>query len=474
MRGINAIAFRSDSSLEASESHPSNINPEPAVQPSNRQAWRIGSHELRSDGSFWHGSDYVALSPLQRSLLLCFCRHAGQLIQREQLALEVWQSVDVSDQSLARAVHNLRRTLEKCGIGGDRINTIYGSGFIFTAEVSPQQHAAPMAVPVHRQAARLAHEHLLEGLTLIAQRHPAGLHGAMDHVRQAIALNPHHPSARLELGWLLLARGLWGLAPSATCAQEIQQLLQTIPPVGEESQDQERTRLALDSLALLNGPGGDRGQPIELQPEAERGETLWSLARQALLQGEPQQALKLLTPHLDPRLPGGWFLAAVAHLQQGNPDAALTDLHQLQSLRPQCTTTPLALAVVLAHTNRPVTALQQLSLAGWPENPGLSQGPLSPWAAYVLARSDQTEAARQVLGNADLAPATSGASAWALVALALNDTPTIQAWCQRAHQDPCPLAPYLLQSALMAPYLQRPEIRRWQAATTLPILALAA
>ena len=467
------MAFRSDSCIEASGSHHSSVNPEPAAHPSNRQAWQIGSHELRGDGSFWHGRDYVALSPLQRSLLLCFCRHAGQLIKREQLALEVWQSVEVSDQSLARAIHNLRRTLEKCGIGGDRINTIYGSGFIFTAEVSLQQHAGPMASQGHHHAARLAREHLLEGRNLIAQRHPAGLQAALNHFRQALTLEPLPPSARLELGWLLLACGLWGLAPSASCAREIQQLLQAIPPVCEEIHDQERARLAFDSLALLNGPGGNGWAPIEPQPGAGRGETLWSLVRQALLQGEPHQALQWLTPHLDTLLPGGWFLAAVAHLNHGNTDAALTDLHQLQSLRPECATTPLALAVVLAHTDRPVTALRQLSLAGWPQNPGLSQGPLAPWAAGVLARSEPSEAARQVLGQAELAPATSGASAWALAALTLNDTARIQDWCQRAHQERCPLAPYLLQSALMAPYLQRPEVRRWQA-NTLPIPALAA
>ena len=77
----------------------------------------------------------VPLSPMQRRLLLCFCRRPRQVIAKETLMLEVWGRTQVSEVSLARTVHGLRRRLSESLHGSDLIRNVYGEGYIFTLSV---------------------------------------------------------------------------------------------------------------------------------------------------------------------------------------------------------------------------------------------------------------------------------------------------------------------------------------------------
>ena len=74
-------------------------------------SFRFGSFQLNSDGTLWCESTLVPLSPMQRRLLLSFCRRPRQVISKETLMLEVWGHTDVSEVSLARTIHGLRRRL---------------------------------------------------------------------------------------------------------------------------------------------------------------------------------------------------------------------------------------------------------------------------------------------------------------------------------------------------------------------------
>ncbi|MFN5162296.1 MAG: transcriptional regulator, partial [Cyanobacteriota bacterium] len=75
--------------------------------------WRVGPYTLTPEGLLRLGGGLIRLSPLQRRLLLCFVRHAGQLLDKDTLMHEVWGHTNVSDVSMARAVHGLRQVLDQ-------------------------------------------------------------------------------------------------------------------------------------------------------------------------------------------------------------------------------------------------------------------------------------------------------------------------------------------------------------------------
>ena len=98
-------------------------------------SFRFGAFDLNADGALWCEGSLVPLSPMQRRLLLCFCRRPRQVIAKETLMLEVWGRTQVSEVSLARTVHGLRRRLSESLHGSDLIRNVYGEGYIFTLSV---------------------------------------------------------------------------------------------------------------------------------------------------------------------------------------------------------------------------------------------------------------------------------------------------------------------------------------------------
>ncbi len=107
-------------------------------------AYRFGPFRLSPDQMLWHGDTLVPLSPMQRRLLECFCSRPRQVLSKSSLMQEVWNHEDVSEVSLARTVHGLRRRLADAGARGELIRNIYGEGYIFTAEV--EELSGPVAV----------------------------------------------------------------------------------------------------------------------------------------------------------------------------------------------------------------------------------------------------------------------------------------------------------------------------------------
>jgi DNA-binding winged helix-turn-helix (wHTH) protein len=98
-------------------------------------SFRFSVFQLNPDGTLWCEGSLVPLSPMQRRLLLSFCRHPRQVIAKEVLMLEVWGRQDVPQVSLARTIHGLRRRLSHFQQGTELIRNIYGEGYLFNAGV---------------------------------------------------------------------------------------------------------------------------------------------------------------------------------------------------------------------------------------------------------------------------------------------------------------------------------------------------
>ena len=109
--------------------------------------YRFGSFLVRDDGSLWLDGTLVPLSPLQLRLLCLLCRHPQEILDKERIAQAVWGHAEVSDVSLARAVHGLRSRLAAAGGPNDLIRNIYGRGYILTVPVIDSDDSRAVALP---------------------------------------------------------------------------------------------------------------------------------------------------------------------------------------------------------------------------------------------------------------------------------------------------------------------------------------
>jgi DNA-binding winged helix-turn-helix (wHTH) protein len=444
------------------------VMPQDAVAPAG---WRIGNHLLRADGTFWKGTSFINLTPLQRRLLRCFMSQAGELIEREQLALAGWNSTEVSDQSMARAIHCLRRVLDDSGLGGELIATLYGSGYAFTGSVEPlPNHLPPLpaaeangdAHPSSAEARARAHEHHMEGLAVFLQRNPAQLPRAVRHLRCSFDLDPSG-SALVDLCWAILHQAIWGLQPSNVAAEQIRDLLQQADQQPSVPPGLDNIRAEVLALLQWRPAESDRLYGALLPSQLPRGEAILSWARQLLATGRPRQALDLLLPHLDEELPLGWMLAGVAWFHLGQPEDALEFLASQLAIDPSLVTTQLISALIHAsqgHRSEAIDNLQQTPVYSGRVSPAPAPHPI---VAFVLARGDQQSRARAMLREASTTPAAALPSFWGLAALALEDGEAAARWFERALQRRCYLTPFLRQGPLLAPYEDEPVVQRFRA-----------
>lgn len=115
--------------------------------------YRFEAFRLTADHMLWRGDTLVPLSPMQRRLLECFCSQPREVLSKATLMQEVWGHLEVSEVSLARTVHGLRRRLADAGARGNLIRNIYGEGYIFTTEVEALAQADPLPQEFERSEA---------------------------------------------------------------------------------------------------------------------------------------------------------------------------------------------------------------------------------------------------------------------------------------------------------------------------------
>ena len=66
-------------------------------------------------------------------VLVCLVEHAGEVVSKEQLLIEVWPNSFVEESNLSQQVFSLRKAL---GDRSDLIVTIPGRGYQFTGPVA--------------------------------------------------------------------------------------------------------------------------------------------------------------------------------------------------------------------------------------------------------------------------------------------------------------------------------------------------
>lgn len=97
--------------------------------------YRFGPFCVKDNESLWINDTLVPLSPLQLRLLSYLCSHPQQVLDKERIVANVWGRQDVSDVSLARAIHGLRNRLAAGSKASELIRNIYGRGYMLTQPV---------------------------------------------------------------------------------------------------------------------------------------------------------------------------------------------------------------------------------------------------------------------------------------------------------------------------------------------------
>lgn len=102
-------------------------------------SYEFGPYRLLFHQGLFRSGNYVPLAPKEFAVLCALASRLGGIVTKDQLIAEVWPREDVSDESIARCIYVLRRTLEQATGGEGRvfIQTVHRRGY-------------RLAVPVHR------------------------------------------------------------------------------------------------------------------------------------------------------------------------------------------------------------------------------------------------------------------------------------------------------------------------------------
>jgi DNA-binding winged helix-turn-helix (wHTH) protein len=416
--------------------------------------WQVGPYVLSSDGVLRMGGVLIPLSPLQRKLLLCFVRHAGKLIERPQLLQEVWGHTNVSDVSLARAVHSLRQVFDQGPLGSRVISTSYGSGYVFSAPVLEVQDQSERFAGEISTPSPLALEYYLEARVAFRHLDPLRLARCRTLLERSLQTSPTFSEAILFLVAVHLNGCRWGLEDSLSAGAAVEQLLNQAEQLNAPPEDLLPLRAETISLLHWQPKVVDDTFGNWLPQQLGYGFPLLSWVRHLLACGRAQDGLDLLEPHLDGSLPMGWTLAAHLTFQQGQTKAAIEMLHGQLRIDGSLPASQLLLAMLQAHSGDRAAALRSLSPFG---NMGQS---FQAVIAYVLARSGEGPRAEALMQQAK---APKGgflgmASLWGLNALLLGHQERAEHFFHQAVQHRCYQAPFLAQSPLLDPFGHEPSV----------------
>lgn len=109
--------------------------------------------DLQSHG-LYRGSERIHLTPKPFETLAVLVEHRGKTVEKQELLDAVWKEAFVTEDSLVKAVREIRRVLEDEKDSPQFIQTVPGEGYRFIAEVTPanqkiEHHPNPEPVETH-------------------------------------------------------------------------------------------------------------------------------------------------------------------------------------------------------------------------------------------------------------------------------------------------------------------------------------
>jgi DNA-binding winged helix-turn-helix (wHTH) protein len=434
------------------------------IQSNARTSWTLGPYSLDGEGNLRIGPTAIHLPPLQRRLLLALARQQGQVLSRETLLEEVWGHNQVSEVSISRTVHGLRRVFMDGPLGASVIRTIYGGGYRLDVPVHVVEAAdSDGAIKPSASPSAQTLSAFVEGMVWVRRRDPRFLPRAERHLRHCLDIAPEFTPALVALVATRLARYQWGLLTAQGIENELEVLLQRAEVSGDLAA--EVLALRVEVLSLLHWqPDLAEGRFARWLPsQLPEGAPLHSWARHLIATGRASAARPLLEPHLNADNPEGWLLTAVACWMSGDHGNAIRHLREQLAIDGSLAGARLVLSLVLADGDQPEQALRELEATAIPADPVHG---LQAFSALILALSGHTSRAqahlRQVVDDGERSKEMT--SLWGLTALALGEDDLAARLLVQAVHQRCGLAPFLRHLPSLSRFESSPALAQFQGA----------
>ncbi|MFN9547726.1 MAG: winged helix-turn-helix domain-containing protein [Cyanobacteriota bacterium] len=430
-------------------------------------SWTFGPYSLDGEGNLRIGPTAIHLPPLQRRLLLALVRQKGQVLGRETLLLEVWGHNQVSEVSISRTVHGLRRVFMNGPLGSSAIRTIYGGGYRLDvpirAQISDLDSSGSLRTAGFPTAQTLST--FVEGLVWVRQRDPRLLPRAEGYLRQCLDQATNFTPAMVALAATRLAQYEWGLLRAEDIENELEVLLQRAEASGDMTAEVLALRVEVLSLLHWQPDLAESHFARWLPGQLPDGPPLHSWGRHLLATGRAAEALSLLEPHLSVDNPDGWMLTAVACWFHGEHSKAIGYLREQLSIDANLTGARLILALVLADAQHSAEALRQLEASSISTDP---INGLQAFTALILALCGKTAQAGAHLRKAlsDGHQTRDMTSLWGLTALTLGEEACAASLLERAVRNRCGLAPFVRHLPMLRRRASSPALVQFQTAMT--------
>jgi len=358
--------------------------------------FQFDGYVLEADTSLRWAGHPVRLPPKARHLLKVLVQAEGRVVSRDEVAACVWPGVEVSDDSIARAVSRLRRALLAAG-GKDVVETLYGQGFRLTVPIQrlrPGHLATAQGVAQSHEPAAI--EALLTARELAARRGPADLEAAVACVTRALDLDPTFVSAWSTLAELRAQQVGRNLLPGNVGGPWVIAAAERALRLDPACAPALALRGWVKGTVLLDAEGGLRDLDAARQAdEAYWGTSIlqaWTLTAAGRPNDAAEAALRALHQH-----PVGLLVNGLPALYLLLADRRAEALQQARDLAARFST--IDNAQTIASTVTAVHDLHDEAIAYGREAARLGQHSpiqLAP-LAYALARAGQADAARGVL-----------------------------------------------------------------------------
>ncbi|MEB3317013.1 MAG: winged helix-turn-helix domain-containing protein [Cyanobacteriota bacterium] len=430
-------------------------------------SWTFGPYSLDGDGNLRIGPSAIHLPPLQRRLLLALVRQNGQVLSRDTLLLEVWGHNQVSEVSISRTVHGLRRVFMEGPLGATIIRTIYGGGYRLDVPIRAMEEQPASIASLHAGVFPSAQtlNTFVEGMVWVRKRDPRLLPRAERYLRQCLRNAPTFTPAMVVLASTRLAQYQWGLLQAEAIESELEVLLRQAEATGDMAAEVLALRVEVLSLLHWQPDLAEARFARWLPTQLPDGPPVHNWARHLVATGRAGEALPLLEPHLNVDNPDGWLLTAVARWHIGDHGQAIHHLREQLNIDSSLAGARLILALVLADGGQPAEALRELEASTIPADP---VNGLQAYTALILALCGKTAQATSLLHGALDAGQKAGVmtSLWGLTALVLEQESRAATLLEQAVRNRCGLAPFLRHLPSLGRYASSPALADFQAAMT--------